>query len=150
MELNLTLDPFNTDDIHKARAVLDLIEGTSASTQNAPSLTDAVLAAGDPNNPKFGWRRLGFLKAVADAGDNGLDIEQFKADHFHGDSASYGGTHSSIERSWDGSGGPAYSKELIAKVNTSDGARHVMFSDARPLIQAMLDEVTPETHPNKK
>ena len=81
---------------------------------------------------KYGEGRLGYLAAVAKAGDAGVDVQQLMKDHFGGSHQSYGGTHSSIEQTWRSQGGEAFAKKLIEDID--DGERQVMFADARELV----------------
>lgn len=131
MNVTLTINTNDRDDLIEAA---DLLQNLLAVLP-APAEPLTTVIAKVANPAKFGDNRLGYLKLVAEAGDAGVEIDDLKANHFNGDHGRYGGTHSSVERAWKGSGGLAHAPELIAE--TPD-RRHVMFPDARPLILELL------------
>jgi len=143
MRMTLTLDPSDSTDLDAVRSLLDRL--TPHSTQ--PHVSHADSAPPDlreivhsvvvgPGN--YGNNRLGYLRRVAEAGDEGVDVASLLTEHFGGNHRRFGGTHTSIERNWKGSGGEQYAHRLIDDVHIEGATRQVMHGPARELVLELL------------
>src|SRR4051794_39182259 len=108
MNLTLSLDVDDPDEIGRAITMLQLLLPDPTA---APKIEDLILAIAD--NKKYGIGRLGYLAAVAAAGDDGAAVDSLLHDHFGGNYQSFGGTHASIEKSWRRLGGATFATKLI-------------------------------------
>lgn len=129
MNLILEVNASTPTDIAEAIELLERIQA-GLQTVNDPDLAKAVGAVADLK--RYGKGRLGYLADVAAAGDAGADVAKLMADHFGGSHHAFGGTHSSIEKTWRANGGQAFATKLID--NSPDRARQVMFAAARELV----------------
>lgn len=142
MELTLTIDPTDDGDLDRTEAVvaalrqlhrtMDDATPTDASTDRS---LDAVIEK-IANPAKYGENRVGYLRLVATAGIEGVAISELLETHFGASHNKFGGTHSSIERSWKALGGPRWTDQLISETPDS---RHVMFAPAIPLVLGLVD-----------
>ena len=143
MHMTLTLDPSDPTDLDAVRSLLDRL--TPHSTQPHVSHADSALpdlrqivhsvAVG---TGKYGHNRLGYLRRVAEAGDEGVDSASLLTEHFGGNHRRFGGTHTSIERKWKSAGGNQHAPRLIDDVHTEGTTRQVMHGPARELVLELL------------
>ena len=146
MHATLTFDPTDPRDIATTRSVLDSLaassptspsRGTASATSNGPAagmadddLKRIIAAIADGHT--YGKNRRGYLRGLAEAGAAGIDIGEWKSTHFEDSHQKYGGTHSSIEKSWRALGGESFAPELIWE----QAGRQFMVSEARELVLA--------------
>lgn len=145
MNFTLNIDPSDPDDIEQAAAVLAVLRrlGSPAdpptpSRGGGTASLEAVIEQ-IANPAKYGENRLGYLRRVAAAGAAGIAVSDLLEEHFGASYKGFGGTHSSIERSWRALGGSQWADQLIAE--TPD-ARQVMYAPAIPLVQRLLGEAS--------
>src|SRR4051794_35359661 len=109
MNLKLEVDPNSPSDLQDA---IELLERLLDEPTDDPD-PDLAKIIGAVAHKQYGAGRLGYLAAVAAAGDAGADIADLMRDHFGGSHHSFGGTHSSIEKTWRARGGEAFAAKLI-------------------------------------
>lgn len=141
---------FNLDDLSERERVLDLLR-TMQEDRNEilglavplpePSGFGLVAAcrALVTSREGYGEPRLGYLRMVAQAGDEGVSWREC-LDHFaetgsDAPAKSYGATHSNIEQKWKGSGGQQWAEQII--YDLPDG-RQAMYEPAREIMLQLL------------
>src|SRR5947209_6517279 len=110
MQTTIAVDIEDPDDIQLAITTLKRLL-PDPDPAAAPDLGAIVGTLADPN--KYGLGRLGYLAAVAEAGDQGATVDSLLHDHFSGNHQAFGGTHASIEKTWRNKGGEAFAPKLI-------------------------------------
>jgi hypothetical protein len=145
MHITLSFDPTVSLELDQADTVLAAVRFAQGGGD-----PDGLLAAAGKesiraviqqlaNPSRYGENRLGYLRRVALAGSDGVAVADLLAEHFNGDFNAYGGTHSSIERSWKALGGQQWAEELIA---TTPGDCQLMYA---PAVSIVLEVVGPGT-----
>lgn len=145
MQIQLTIDPTKVEDLDQAETLLAafrLAQGGGdpdglLAAAGRESLTAVIQQLANPS--RYGENRLGYLRKVAGAGADGIPVGELLEEHFEGNFKGYGGTHSSIERTWRALGGRQWADELIA---TTPDDRQVMYAPAIPLVLALLGEAS--------
>jgi hypothetical protein len=143
MHMTLTLDPSDATDLDAVRSLLDRLTTHSPPPHASPAGTAlpdlreiAHSVVGAPGT--YGDNRLGYLRRVAEAGDEGVDVAELLAEHFNGSHQSFGGTHASIERNWRAAGGSQHADQIIDDVRREGATRHVMHGPARELVLELI------------
>ena len=142
MQATISFDPTEAQDVQRALTVLTVLAGSTASPADsgaiaAPEATgptvdlDQIIAR-IADARTYGYNRRRYLRGVAEAGDEGIDIGEWKRTHFADSHQKYGGTHSSIEKGWRGLGGERFAPALIWE----EAGRHVMLPEARDHVLA--------------
>lgn len=139
MQATISFDPTETQDVQRALTVLTALAGSTASpTDSAARATPGATVELDQiiaviaDARTYGYNRRRYLRGVAEAGDEGIDIGEWKRTHFADSHQKYGGTHSSIEKGWRGLGGERFAPALIWE----EAGRHVMLPEARDHVLA--------------
>lgn len=142
MNLTMTFDPSDNGDLDRAEAVLAALRQPELRLEDQPSLGPGkrrplgtvIDKITDP--AKYGENRLGYLRRVAKAGSEGVAVSELLEQHFGGSYNAFGGTHSSIERSWKAHGGTEWAEQVISEIHE----RHVMYAPAIPMVLGLLDK----------
>ena len=143
MQVTLTFDPSEPEDVQAAEEAVRRL-GAQLADSPAPMVVvgdrdddvalrhavDAVLFS-----KTYGENRLGYLRRVAEAGEGGVDPRELLEEHFGGNSRRFGGTHSSIERTWRSAGGLRFARQLV---DENARGQHVMLPNARPVLLELL------------
>lgn len=144
MQATITFDPTDANELERARTLMRTIAGSSslASDSDAPRPTMAGktdkageaalerIIATIADAETYGINRRGYLRGLAEAGDEGIDVQDWRRNHFRGSHQRYGGTHSSIEKSWKALGGDQFAPELISE----QAGRQILLREARDFV----------------
>lgn len=136
MQINFTLNTTDRNELEEAIAFLELcLSGLALpDPDDLMSIVRTLLA------DTYGPGRLGYVRLVADAGDQGASAAEVAA-HFGGNGRSIGGTHASLEQSWRGLGGEQFFDEFIHTDN--DGSHHM-----HSLLRAAVAQIFAEREAN--
>lgn len=151
MQVTITFDPTDATELDRAWTLMQTIADSSSSTSGsaAPHSTSARTTDGAgeaaleqiiatiADADAYGFNRRGYLRGLAEAGDEGIDVQEWRRNHFRGSHQRYGGTHSSIEKSWKALGGDQFAPELISE----QAGRQLLLREARELVLAHTEDL---------
>ena len=135
VQINLSFDPDNADEVRRARALLEQLSATQASEAPDPeTIHQKVIAL----LRGYGHNRTEYIRQVAKASPQAASYQDLVA--IVGSPKAIGGTHSAIERAWRAKGMPGPFIETDA---LGDARMELRLADIVLLALHEIDEPDP-------